>query len=84
MKIDEDFLAEDERLATENGYRVEAYLIRTKRERDAELRRKYQGVKSCPKRNFKPCIQDECSFFINEYPGRPWWGCCAYRAMAEK
>ena len=84
MKLDEDFLAEDERNAEENGYFAEAYIIRERREQDAALKEKYQGVKACPKRNFKSCLEDGCNFFINEYPGRPWWGCCVYRAMCEK
>lgn len=84
MKLDENFLAEDERKALERGDSIEAHILRGTRQRDAILKERYRGVKACPKRNFEPCIQDDCNFFINEQPGRPWWGYCVYRAMGDK
>lgn len=81
MDVDKDFLAEDYNKAREEGSREDQDVIVYQRAFDAIRKERYTGAKACPKRNFEPCLEDGCALFVNEYPGRPWWGYCAFRDM---
>ena len=84
MDIDKDFLAEEYKKAKEQNSQEDQHVIIYRRAFDSIRKERYTGAKACPHRNFKPCLEDGCALFVNEYPGRPWWGHCVYLETGDR
>ena len=80
----DDFLVDEYLEAIRHKDTMEKIGIEIQWKMDDTRKSRYSGPKACPKRNFEPCLEDQCAMYVNEYPGRPWWGYCAFRNMSGR